>query len=106
MEQKMTFDEQWEREEQQALMGRLRRERATWARRRRTGRTAALGVVATLAVATALELGGVAGDNVPATGEPAGSAHSRYVAVCSNRPSIPEGHWADVASGILTLPTL
>lgn len=102
----MTFDEQWEREEQQALMGRLRRERTTWARRRRTGRTAAFGVVATLAVATALEIGDAAGDNAPTTSTPGGTARSRYVAVCSNRPSIPDGHWADVASGILTLPTL
>lgn len=85
-----TFDTNWEHEEQQGLLQRLRDERGTWAKRRRTQRTV-LATVAVLAVAA-----------VPLI-DYSMAADKRYDGVVCNRSGIADSHWADVAGHILTV---
>ena len=85
-----TFDKNWEHEEQQGLLQRLRGERGTWAKRRRTQRTV-LASVAVLAVAA-----------VPLI-DYSMAADKRYDGVVCNRSGIADSHWADVAGHILTV---
>lgn len=85
-----TFDKNWEHEEQHGLLQRLRDERGTWAKRRRTQRTV-LATVAVLAVAA-----------VPLI-DYSLAADKRYDGVVCNRSGIADSHWADVAGHILTV---
>ena len=89
----MTFDSIWEKEERQGLQQRLRQDYPAWVRRRRQRRTA-LATIAVLAVA------GFSIFNF----QPSTSKDYDYV--CCNRSGIAEGHWAKVASNILTTETL
>ena len=89
----MTFDSIWEKEERQGLQQRLRQDYPAWLRRRRQRRTA-LATIAVLAVA------GFSFFNF----QPSTSKDYDYVAC--NRSGIAEGHWAKVASNILTTETL
>lgn len=89
----MTFDKQWELEEQRTLLERLRKERPLWARRRRQRHTA----LATMALAVVV---GVAIFNL----QP--SSPKGYDVVCCNRTAFPEAHWVEVAGNILTRQTI
>lgn len=89
----MTFDSIWEQEERQGLQQRLRQDYPAWLRRRRVRRTA-LASIAVLAVA------GFSIFNFQF------SSSKEYDYVCCNRSGIAEGHWAKVASNILTIETL
>lgn len=93
MEHNMTFDSIWEQEERQSLQQRLRQDYPTWLRRRRQRRTA-LASIAVLAVA------GLSIFNFQS------STSKDYDYVACNRSGIAEGHWAKVASNILTIETL
>lgn len=85
-----TFDKKWEHEAQQGLLQRLRGERSTWVRRRRTQRTV-LATMAVLAVAA-----------VPVI-DYSMAADKRFDGVLCNRNGIADSHWADVAGHILTV---
>lgn len=88
----MTFEELWEQEERQGVLSRLQGEYPGWQRRRNRRHTvAAVAAVAVVAV-FAFHL-------------PPFTSHS-YDYVCCNRSGIAEGHWAEVASNILTIETL
>ena len=89
MEHKITFEELWEHEERQGLQQRLRQDYPSWLRRRRQSRTA----LATVAVLM------VAGVTVLNTQYP---SPKNYDGIACNRSGIAEGHWAAVASDILT----
>ena len=89
----MTFDSIWEHEERQGLQQRLRQDYPAWLRRRRVRRTALAGI-AVLVVA------GFSIFNFQF------SSSKEYDYVCCNRSGIAEGHWAKVASNILTTETL
>lgn len=89
----MTFDSIWEQEERQGLQQRLRHDYPAWLRRRRQRRTA-------LASIAALVVAGFSIFNFQF------SASKEYDYVCCNRSGIAEGHWAKVASNILTIETL
>lgn len=93
MEHNMTFDSIWEQEERQGLQQRLRQDYPAWLRRRRQRRTA-LASIAVLVVA------GISIFNFQF------STSKDYDYVCCNRSGIAEGHWAKVASNILTIETL
>lgn len=93
MEHNMTFDSIWEQEEQQGLQQRLRQDYPAWLRRRRQRRTA----MATVAVLT---VAGFSFFNFQS------STSKDYDYICCNRSGIAEGHWAKVASNILTIETL
>ena len=90
----MTFEEFWEQEERKGLLHRMRDDYPLWHRRRRIRRTA-LASVAVVAVA---------GFSLFTFSLP--DAPHCYDAVCCNRSGIAEGHWAEVASNILTTPTI
>jgi hypothetical protein len=85
----MTFDSIWEQEERQGLQQRLRQDYPAWLRRRRQRRTA-LASIAVLVVA------GFSIFNFQS------STFKDYDYVACNRSGIAEGHWAAVASDILT----
>lgn len=87
----MTFEDFWEQEERNGLLHRMRDDYPVWQRRRRIRRTA-LASVAVVVVVFAFLF-------------PFSTSHS-YDYVCCNRSGIPEAHWADVASNILTTPTI
>ncbi len=89
----MTFDNLWEREEQQALQRRLRQEYPRWQRARRVRRTALASVAVLL----------VAGFSILNSQF---SIPKSYDSVACNRSDIAEGHWAAEASRILTIETL
>ncbi len=89
----MTFDSIWEQEERQGLQQRLQQDYPAWLRRRRVRRTA-LASIAVLVVA------GFSFFNFQF------STPKDYDYVCCNRSGIAEGHWAKVASNILTIETL
>ena len=88
----MTFDSIWEQEEQQGLQQRLRHDYPAWLRRRQ--RRTALASIAVLVVA------GLSIFNFQS------STSKDYDYVACNRSGIAEGHWAKVASNILTIETL
>ena len=92
----MNFEEFWEQEERKGLLHRMRDEYPLWQRRRRIRRTT-LASVAVVAVAVFSLFTSL----FPLSGAP----HC-YDAVCCNRSGIAEGHWAEVASNILTTPTI
>ncbi len=89
-----TFDNLWEREEQQALLQRLRREYPRWQRARRVRRTA----LASLAVLL------VAGITLFSFLFPLSTR--TYDSVACNRSGIAASHWASEAGRILTIETL
>ena len=89
----MTFDSIWEQEERQGLQQRLRQDYPAWLRRRKQRRT----MLATIAV---LVVAGFSIFNFQS------STSKDYDYVCCNRSGIAEGHWAKVASNILTIETL
>ncbi len=89
----ITFEEVWNNEEQQGLQQRLRQDYHAWVRRRRIRRTTLVGI-AVLVVA------GISIFNFQS------STSKDYDYVCCNRSGIAEGHWAKVASNILTIETL
>ena len=89
----MTFDSIWEQEERQGLQQRLQQDYPAWLRRRRPRRTA-LASIAVLVVA------GFSIFNFHF------STPKDYDYVCCNRSGIAEGHWAKVASNILTIEIL
>lgn len=90
MEQnKMTFDELWNQEEQQGLLSRLKKDYPAWQRHRRVRHTV-LASVAVLAVTVGIALHSTL------------STLQSYDAVCCNRTTFPESHWAEVAANILT----
>jgi hypothetical protein len=88
----MTFDSIWEQEERQGLQQRLRQDYPVWLRRRRQRRTALAAAVVIVAVLSPLTF-----HLSPSKG---------YDYVACNRNGIAEGHWAKVASNILTTETL
>lgn len=90
----MTFESIWEQEERQGLQRRLRQDYPAWLRRRRQKRRTALAGIAVLLVA------GISIFNF----QP--SISKDYDSVACNRNGIAEGHWAKVASNILTTETL
>ena len=93
MERKMTFDELWEQEELHGLNSRLRGEYPKWKLRRKYGMTIpAVAVVLVLATFSIFNFH----FSIP----------KGYDAVCCNRNSFPESHWADVAHKILTIESL
>ena len=88
MEHNHTFDELMEREEREALLKGLRRQRSGWLRRRRIRRGAlASAFVCALAM-------------VPVFGLKA--SNPDYDGVRCNRSSFAENHWVAVAGNILT----
>lgn len=87
----MTFEELWENEERQGLTSRLQEDYPGWIQRRRRRRTVAAGVVVAVVALS------------PFTFH---LSPSTYDYVCCNRSGIAEGHWAKVASNILTTETL
>ena len=89
----MTFDSIWEQEERRGLQQRLQQDYPAWLRRRKQRRTA-LASIAVLVVA------GFSIFNIQF------STSKDYDYVCCNRSGIAEGHWAKVASNILTIETL
>lgn len=95
MKQDMTtFDELWEREERVGLQQRLQRDYPAWQQRQKRRMTAVTAVLACVLLS-------------PFVFHPSASDDARfYDAVCCNRSGIPAGHWADVASNILTIETL
>ena len=93
MEHKITFEELWEHEERQGLQQRLRQDYPVWLRRRRQRRTALAGIAVLL-------VAGVSIFNFQF------SISKDYDSVACNRNGIAEGHWAKVASNILTTETL
>ena len=90
----MTFDSIWEQEERQGLQQRLRQDYPAWQRRRRLRR----GVLASVTVVAVVAV------ILPFTFHL--SPLTSYDYVCCNRSGIAEGHWAKVASNILTIETL
>ena len=93
MEQRrISFDELWEQEEREGLTSRLKGDYPVWLRRHKRRRTVAAAVVV-----AALALSPFAFHLTPLEG---------YDFVCCNRSGIAEGYWADVASNILTTPTI
>lgn len=89
----MTFDNLWEREEQQALQQRLRQGYPRWQRARRMRRTAVASVAVLL----------VAGFSILNSQF---SIPKSYDSVACNRSGIAASHWAAEASRILTIETL
>ncbi len=89
----MTFDNLWEREEQQALQQRLRQEYPRWQRARRMRRTAVASVAVLL----------VAGFSIFNSQF---SIPKSYDSVACNRSGIAASHWASEAGRILTIETL
>lgn len=89
----MTFDELWEQEERQGLLSRMKSEYPAWLHRRKRRRTVAAVAIAAVAVISPFVF------IHPSTTNP-------YDHVCCNRNGIPEKHWVDVASNILTTQTL
>lgn len=89
----MTFDNIWEKEEQQALAKRLRQEYPVWQRRRRVRNTA----IASVAV---LLLTGIPILNLQF------SIEKNYDSVACNRSTFPASHWAEEAGRILTIQTI
>ncbi len=88
----MTFDCIWEQEERQGLQQRLRQDYPAWQRRRKQRLTALATIVVMMAVALPAVL-----NSLPS---------KQYDTVACNRSGIAEGHWAKVASNILTTETL
>ncbi len=88
-----TFDNLWEREEQQALQRRLRQEYPRWLRARRVRRTA----LASLAI---LLVAGFSIFNFQF------STPKSYDSVACNRSGIAASHWTSEAGRILTIETL
>ena len=94
MEQKKTsFDDLWEMEERRGLTSRLRDDFPHWRHRRRVRRT----TMATVAVfvfvsVTYFNFNGV--------------YSQRYDYVSCNRSVMPDRHWVDMASRILTIEAL
>ena len=88
-----TFDNLWEREEQQGLQRRLRQEYPRWQRARRVRRTA----LASLAI---LLVAGFSIFNFQF------STPKSYDSVACNRSGIAASHWASEAGRILTIETL
>ena len=86
------FEELWEREEKQAVLGRLQREYPAWRHRRKQRRT----IMATVIIAVAMIS--------PLTFHLSPTRSYDYVAC--NRSGIAESHWVKVASNILTIETL
>ncbi len=93
MEHNMTFEDFWEQEERNGLLHRMRDDYPVWQRRRRIRRTA-------LASLVVIVVTGISIFNFQF------SIPEGYDYVCCNRSGIPEAHWADVASNILTTPTI
>ena len=89
----MTFDNLWEREEQQGLQQRLRQEYPRWQRARRVRRTAVASVAVLL----------VAGFSILNSQF---SIPKSYDSVACNRSGIAASHWASEAGRILTIETL
>lgn len=87
-----TFDNLWEREEQQALQQRLRQEYPRWQRARRVRRTALASLVLVAAVALP-----TIHYTLPT---------KSYDSVACNRSGIADSHWASEAGRILTIETL
>ncbi len=94
MEHNMTFEELWEHEERQGLQQRLQQDYPAWQRRRRLRR----GVLASVTVVAVVAV------ILPFTFHL--SPLTSYDYVCCNRSGIADAHWADVASNILTTPTI
>ncbi len=89
MEQRMTFDELWEQEERQGLLSRLQKDYPEWQQRRKRRRTMAAVAIAAVAVLSPVVFHS--------------SPTQTYDYICCNRSDIPEMHWVDVASNILTI---
>ena len=87
----MTFEELMEREERQALLGRLRHEYPQWKRRRRATLTAMASLTVLVAVAAGITLSTLH------------STLSTYDSVACNRSGIADSHWATMAGNILTI---
>jgi len=92
MDEKL-FEELWEQEEKAGFQQRLWEEFQKWQRRRRIRRTA-------LASLVVIVVAGISIFNFQF------SIPEGYDYVCCNRTTFPESHWADVASNILTTPTI
>lgn len=93
MEHNITFDNIWEKEEQQALAKRLRQEYPVWQRRRRAGRRAVASVAVVL-------VAGISIFNFQF------SIPRGYDSVACNRSTFPASHWAEEAGRILTIQTI
>ncbi len=97
-----TFDNLWEREEQQALLQRLRREYPRWQRARRVRRTALASLAVLLVAGITLFfsfLFSLSSFLFPLSTR-------TYDSVVCNRSGIADRHWAAEASRILTIETL
>ena len=90
MEHNITFEELWQREEQQGLVQRMQHDYPRWQRQRKR-RLAAVAAVAVLVVAV---ISPFTFHLSPSKG---------YDAIACNRSGIAEDHWAKVAANILIM---